>query len=745
MASGKNQNDLVFGLDIGTRNVVGTVGYLEHNRFKIVAMAMKEHETRAMMDGQIHDIFKVGDVIRAVKYKLEKQLGFELSEVCIAAAGRVLKTIDVHVDYDFDQETRINQEHIYSLDMLGVEKAHEIINDGSSDIRFYCVGNTPTKYYLNGYGIGSLEGHKANRVGVDLIATFLPEEVVDGLYQAVEYAGLSVASLTLEPIAAINVAIPEQYRLLNIALVDVGAGTSDICITKAGSIASYGMIPYAGDEITEVIAQRYLVDFNTAEKIKLGATKKKGTITFKDIMGLAQKTESEDVREAVDEIVTKITKESAVRIMELNGGKPVSAVFVVGGGGKIPFYTEKLAKELGIPEERVALRGEEVLSKIDIQVDGFNKDSLFVTPIGICMNYYAQKNNFIFVQVNGERIKLYDNNRLTVIDALLQAGYPNENLFPRRGKEIEFTVNGKARFARGEFGEPAVIKVNGKETNMNAAIEKNDKIDVTESSIGTDGKTTIGQLDEFKSVVSFTVDGKQVSCPKFAYVNGNLQSEYYEVQNGDNISMENFYTVKQLFEFLDVDITHSDVYVNNMLADADTKVYENFTVELRAMFSDLKKDEEEQETAGEVDGATSSTTTPKKNINIEFGPLTPRVDHTADNNTFSLNEGGLGAMNANSSAVNSSQNEANPMNPDGTLTDVVTEVKKEIRDMQVLVNQTPVRLSGKADYVVVDVFLFYEFDLSKPKGSRVVIKVNGVEAEYSFGLKDGDIVEIYWE
>ena len=56
--------------------------------------------------------------------------------------------------------------------------------------------------------------------------------------------------MTLEPIAAINVAIPENYRMLNIALVDVGAGTSDISITRDGSIIAYGMIPHAGDELT---------------------------------------------------------------------------------------------------------------------------------------------------------------------------------------------------------------------------------------------------------------------------------------------------------------------------------------------------------------------------------------------------------------------------------------------------------------------------------------------------------------
>lgn len=687
------QNGLVFGLDIGTRNVVGIVGYLEHNHFKVTAMALKEHDTRAMLDGQIHDIYKVGDTIRAVKYQLEKQIDTELTEVCIAAAGRVLKTVNVHTDYEFEQETRINQEHIYSLDLLGVERAHEIVNDGSSDVKFYCVGNTPTKYYLNGYGIGSLEGHKADKIGVDLIATFLPEEVVDGLYEAVNYAGLSVANLTLEPIAAINVAIPEQYRLLNIALIDVGAGTSDICITKSGSIAAYGMIPYAGDEITEVIAQKYLVDFNTADKIKVQASKKKSVINFKDIMGLAQKTDSATVRENVDEIVTRIAKETADRIKELNGDKAVSAVFVVGGGGKIPGYTEKISEFLGIPKERVALRGEEVLTQVDFQVTGFKKDSLYVTPVGICINYYTQKNNFIFVQVNGERIKLYDNNRLTVIDALLQAGYPNELLFPRRGRELNYTVNGKVRLQRGTAGEAAVITVNGRETSMNASIEQNDKIEVKESTIGSDGVITIGQLEEFKSVVNFVVNGKNVSCPKFAYVNGSLQSEYYEIQDNDMVLMENFYTVQQLFEFLDIDITELEIYVNNVPADSDTKVYENFVVETRSMFSDLKEEITEEPVAEEIN---TSERTEKNDLN------------TAGEQPLSQPE-------------------------------------KQIRDIHVLVNSTPVKLSGKQDYQVVDVFLFYEFDLSTPKGTAVVTKVNQEKVEYSSPVHEGDIIEIYWE
>ena len=55
-ASKKYSGQLVFGLDIGTRSIVGTVGYKSGEQFIVVAQKVKEHETRAMIDGQIHDI-----------------------------------------------------------------------------------------------------------------------------------------------------------------------------------------------------------------------------------------------------------------------------------------------------------------------------------------------------------------------------------------------------------------------------------------------------------------------------------------------------------------------------------------------------------------------------------------------------------------------------------------------------------------------------------------------------------------
>ena len=82
-------DDFVFGLDIGTRSIVGTVCYRQPDgHFVVVATrAAVQHETRAMLDGQIHDIGKVADTIRSVSDQLEQLTGKKLNNVCIAAAG----------------------------------------------------------------------------------------------------------------------------------------------------------------------------------------------------------------------------------------------------------------------------------------------------------------------------------------------------------------------------------------------------------------------------------------------------------------------------------------------------------------------------------------------------------------------------------------------------------------------------------------------------------------------------------
>lgn len=714
---------LVFGLDIGTRSIVGTVGYREKEEFHVAAQFVKEHETRAMVDGQIHDISKVGDTIALVKQELEKQIGRQLQDVCIAAAGRVLRTVTTTVELEFPEESIVNSENIHSLDLLGIEKAqNELQEKNDSDIHFYCVGYSVIRYYLNGYMIGNLEGHKATRISEEVIATFLPEEVVDGLYAAVERAGLHVANLTLEPIAAIRVAIPEKFRLLNIGLVDVGAGTSDICLTKDGSVTAYGMIPMAGDELTEIIARQYLVDFEMAEHIKLSVGKcyeaakniteaAMPNITYQDIIGIEHILEPEEVCTLLEAALEEETQKVAGKIIELNGGKTVSAVFVVGGGGKFPGYTQKLAQKLGIMEERVALRGEEVLGQVHFFQPDIKKDSLLVTPIGICLNSYDKKNNFIFVNFNGERIKLYDNDKLTVAEAAMQAGFPNESLFPRRGAALNFTVNGNPRIVRGELGEAASIKVNGIISGINTPISSNDIIQIAASTQGQEACQNIEDLPEFHDNIQVSVNGSKVICPKFVQVNGKLVSSFYSIQKNDEIIILNYYKLEQIIEFMDVILPMGTmVYINNREASLHDRVYDNFTVDWNLKAADqLRLNQEEPDTWKNLAEADD---TEYYHIERERKPVQDLAAQEYSEEKIEKN----------------------------------TEFTEKITEgIQVIVNQQPVMLHGKSKYIFVDIFDFINFDLKSPKGRKIVTKINGTSAQYTELLKPNDVLDIYWE
>ena len=737
----------VFGLDIGTRNVVGTVGYqTDDKEFVVTAQYVREHETRAMLDGQIHDIGRVAKTIKEVKDELEKQTGQPLEEVCIAAAGRVLKTVTTHVEYEYAQESVVTGEDVHTLNLLGIEKAQEALKEvNDTSYKFYCVGYSTVKFFLNDEVFISLEGHKANKIGEDIIVTFLPEDVVDGLYAAVGQAGLSVANMTLEPIAAINVAIPENYRMLNIALVDVGAGTSDISITRDGSIIAYGMIPHAGDELTEVIVQHFLVDFNMAESIKLQSTTS-DTVTYKDIMSIEHTIPVKDVWDVAAPVVDNIAQEVSTKIRELNGDKTVSACFVVGGGGKIHGFTEKLAEDLDLPEERVALRGEEVLGDVTFEQEDIKKDPLLVTPIGICLNYYDQRNNFIMVRFNGERIKLYDNNRLTIVDAALQAGFPNDELFPKRGTPINFTVNGVARLVRGEAGDGAVVTMNGKPASINTPLEPNSEIIIEPSTAGEAAVYKISQLDEYNhSVITFIINGRKVSCPRFVQVNGRLEPEDYSIRENDVIETRNYYTVRQIAQFMDLVIdTDQMIFVNNEEADLDTLVYENFSVEWKTdEYGVARIDNNTYNDTQESDSDDASVLAEQDANSTESDNTVTRTSEQMMNQVLDELHDDF-AKEAEASAVSENELPENEL-PKNDIQEEIQEEDSSKNTVTVIVNGEPVELSGKDTYIFVDIFTHISFDLQAGKGRAIATVINGRDARFSEELHEGDKIELYWK
>lgn len=564
-------HEIIFSLDIGTKSVVGIIGKKEAEKFIVIDVEMMEYSSRAMYDGQIHDIEKVAYVAKEVKERLEYRLGFKLTQVAIAAAGRALKTCRVKMGREIDRIKEIDQTTIHSLEIEGIQKAQEMLdqNNDNKDIKYYCVGYTVVNYYLNDSMITSLKGHRGDKIDADILATFLPHIVVDSLYTVMDKVGLEVVHLTLEPIAAIHVAIPPKLRLLNLALIDVGAGTSDIAITKDGTIVSFAMASIAGDEITEAIAKEFLLDFDTAENLKIELNKN-DSHTFEDIVGISYTMTTEEIVERISSVIENLASEIAQKIIQYNGKAP-SAAFCIGGGSQIPTLTKYLADKLELKQERVVVRGTEIIESIAFQCEKLEGPE-FITPIGIGMISIKDKDyNFIQIRVNDQVIKLFNAKKLFVSDALIKAGMNAKKLIARRGKSLNIYVNGQTKVIKGGIGEPAKIYVNGKISSLDTQIHDQDEIKIEIAIDGMDVTCSLKELVEDINSVNF--NGLDINLINKLLVNEKEVPLEYEIKEGERITFVEIDTVEDLLKRFNMNYLDYCVYVNGLEVGKDFSLH----------------------------------------------------------------------------------------------------------------------------------------------------------------------------
>ena len=417
------QSNAIFALDIGTRSVVGIIGVHDGNIFHVLDYEQAFHQERAMRDGQIENIALVANVVTKVKSALEKRNKLKLTKVCIAAAGRALITKKVTYTQELNPTEEITEKLLNAMEYsaLGIAQSEfdqDLEEHTQNKTTFYCVGYSITKYQLDNYQSSTIIGHKGKEVTIDLIAAFLPQNVVQNLYAVMTANQLTVENLTLEPIAAINVVVPEDIRLLNIALVDIGAGTSDIAISKDGSIIAYDMVTIAGDEITEAIMQKCLCNFENAEKIKIALDTDNSQITYTDILGNTHKEVKSKLLKNLKPAIKVLSEEIANGILKANGAAP-TAVFLAGGGCQIPGFCQAIATELKIPFENVAISGNQPFKNVAVY-DKKLQNPEFITPLGIgAMSSIYKGCDFFSITINGKKQMLLNYRESKVVDALL--------------------------------------------------------------------------------------------------------------------------------------------------------------------------------------------------------------------------------------------------------------------------------------------------------------------------------------
>lgn len=559
--------EYIFALDIGTRTVMGLLCRLADSGEVVVEHYHVEwHPQRAMLDGQIHDVGQVSAVLTRIREALEEKAGCPLKGAAIAAAGRALTTLRVTEKLEFAAPREIDQEDVQQLEVKALAAAREAMARKTASL--YCVGFSPVTYYLNDLVIANPLGQRGSSIGIEIIATFLPRVVVDSLFSSLAKAGLAVESLTLEPIAAMAVAVPPQLRLLNLALADIGAGTSDIALSREGTIIAYGMVDMAGDEVTEAIAQNYLLDFNSAEKVKMQLGKQE-IIEFSDVLGNNCRESREAILAVIEPVVDKLARELSVAIKHNNGGVSPAAVFCAGGGSLTPMLRERLAQYLDLPLERIGMRTRDHLEGVRFSGDEFKGPDI-ITPLGIALTAAKpREDHFIRIWLNGQGITLFNVQKATVAQALMHSGLDIDAVAGSYS-QFEFELNGKVREVKGNPGRAGKIIINDVAAALDTQLISGDRVEVAPGERGAEPAVSLSQLAAKFALPQYIINGSAMDLPLVQRINSLPCQPDTPIRPGDKVEIRPPANVGELAALMDLDLNQVTVTVDGSAADPDT-------------------------------------------------------------------------------------------------------------------------------------------------------------------------------
>ncbi len=501
----------LFALDIGTRKVAGLVVEPCGRGLRVLAARMQEHPDRSMIDGQVHKVEAVAAVVAEVKAALEAELGRKLTSAAVAAAGRTLLTQQGGARRRLPFPAEVPREILLELELEAVRQAQATLQAGQQPGTLHCVGFSLTRQRLDGQTLDEVAGHRGQEIEVEVLATFLPRQVVDSLLVVLRRAGLQAASLTLEPIAALEAVLPVDLRRLNLALVDIGAGTSDIAITREGSVFAYAMVTQAGDELTERLCDHYLLSFQEAERLKRRLDAPAGTpLEATTILNQKLQVTVADVKRALAADLAQLAEAIARPIQELNGGSP-RAVVMVGGGSSLPGLGEAVAAALQLEPNRVGVRGPETIAGVENPTSSLHGIE-GVTPLGIALTALRGRGlKFLNAQVNQQTVQLLAlHERPTVFDALLHAGLEVRKLYPRPGRALTYTLNGDLKILPGTLGEPARLEVDGKPAILDTPVTEGSRVLVVEAKDGQDAVLEPSQVPRPQGPFWCTVNGQNL-------------------------------------------------------------------------------------------------------------------------------------------------------------------------------------------------------------------------------------------
>ena len=255
----KEYKDLIVGLDIGTAKIMVVVGeVLAGGDLKLAGLGVAP--SNGLKRGAVVNIDATVASIQQALKEAELMADCKIGRVYTGITGSHIRGINS------SGMVPIRDKEVTPADVARVVEAAKAINI-SSDQRLLLV--EPQEFVIDGQDVREPVGMSGMRLDAKVHIVTGAQSAAENIVKCVRRCGLEVDQLVLNPSASSHAVLTEDEKDLGVALVDIGAGTTDVAIFTDGAIRHTAVIPIAGDLITSDIAMALRTPTKDAEEIKV--------------------------------------------------------------------------------------------------------------------------------------------------------------------------------------------------------------------------------------------------------------------------------------------------------------------------------------------------------------------------------------------------------------------------------------------------------------------------------------------
>ena len=379
-------NDISVGLDIGTTKIVAMIG--RRNEYgKIELLGTGKAKSLGVHRGVVNNITQT---IQSIQMAVDEAIavsGIKIDEAVVGIAGQHIRSLQ-HSDYI----TRPNAEDVIDEDDLEkLEKqVHKLVMLPGEEI----IHVLPQEFKVDGQPeITQPVGMYGGRLEANFHVVVGQVSSIRNVGRCIKSAGLTLAGITLEPLASAEAVLSAEEKEAGVALLDIGGGTTDLAIFKNGIIRHTAVIPFGGNVITEDIKEGCSIIEKQAELLKTkfgsawpGENKDNEIVSIPGLRGrepkeITLKNLSKIIHARVVEIIEQVFLEIKNYGHEEPKKKLIAGIVLTGGGANLKHlkqlveYITGMDTRIGYPNENLAGDSDESFSSPQ-----------YATAVGLLMN-----------------------------------------------------------------------------------------------------------------------------------------------------------------------------------------------------------------------------------------------------------------------------------------------------------------------------------------------------------------------